>query len=63
MLSNYQHVVCDIKLIPSSGGVFEVIVEDKLVFSKKTIKRHAEPGEVLNMFKEIIGPEVPVFEK
>lgn len=33
-------------LIPSTGGVFEVTVNDELVFSKKQLKRHAEPGEV-----------------
>jgi selenoprotein W-related protein len=33
-------------LIPSSGGVFEVTVNGELVFSKKALKRHAEPGEV-----------------
>jgi selenoprotein W-related protein len=34
------------RLIPSSGGVFEVTVNGELVYSKKTLQRHAEPGEV-----------------
>ncbi|MCC7448083.1 MAG: Rdx family protein [Anaerolineae bacterium] len=34
------------KLIPGSSGVFEVTVNGELIFSKKTLKRHAEPGEV-----------------
>lgn len=34
------------KLIPSKGGVFEVVVNGELVFSKKALGRHAEPGEV-----------------
>jgi selenoprotein W-related protein len=34
------------RLIPSRGGVFEVVVNGELVFSKKAIGRHAEPGEV-----------------
>jgi hypothetical protein len=29
--------------------VFEVTVDGKLVFSKKTLRRHAEPGEVLRL--------------
>jgi selenoprotein W-related protein len=33
-------------LIPSSGGRFEVTVNGELVFSKKAVGRHAEPGEV-----------------
>ena len=36
-----------IKMVPSSGGVFEVTADGELVFSKKALKRHAEPGEVL----------------
>jgi selenoprotein W-related protein len=34
------------QLLPSSGGKFEVIVNGELVFSKKALGRHAEPGEV-----------------
>lgn len=37
-----------LRLIPSSGGVFEVIVNGKHIFSKKELGRHAEPGEVLS---------------
>ena len=36
-------------MIPSSGGVFEVEVDGKLVFSKKKLGRHAEPGEVVGL--------------
>lgn len=31
---------------PSSGGVFEVSVGDRTVFSKKALGRFPEPGEV-----------------
>jgi selenoprotein W-related protein len=34
------------RLIPSSKGVFEVVVNGELVFSKKALGRHAEPGEI-----------------
>ena len=33
-------------LIPSTGGVFEVTVNDEKVFSKKQLGRHAEEGEI-----------------
>jgi selenoprotein W-related protein len=32
--------------VPDKGGVFEVEVNGELVFSKKSLGRHAEPGEV-----------------
>jgi selT/selW/selH-like putative selenoprotein len=34
-------------MMESSGGVFEVTVDDRLVFSKKALGRHAKPGEIL----------------
>jgi len=39
-------------MIPSSGGVFEVRVDDRLVFSKKALGRHAEPGEILELIHQ-----------
>jgi selenoprotein W-related protein len=35
--------------VPSSGGVFDVKVDGSLVFSKKKVGRHAQPGEVLSL--------------
>lgn len=39
-------------LIPASGGKFEVTVNGELVFSKKGLGRHAEPGEIYGLVKE-----------
>lgn len=38
-------------MVKSSGGVFEVTVDGKAVFSKKALGRHAEPGEVLRLMR------------
>ena len=38
-------------LIPTIGGKFEIMVNGELVFSKKTLGRHAEPGEVYGLVK------------
>jgi predicted Rdx family selenoprotein len=63
ILGNYQHIVEDFRLVTGSGGAFEFRVNDQLIYSKKTIqRRHAEPGEILEMFREIIGPDIPVYE-
>jgi hypothetical protein len=32
--------------------VFEVVVDGELVFSKKKIGRHAEPGEVMGLIEK-----------
>jgi len=44
-----------VRLIPSSGGAFEVEVDGKMVFSKKASRRHAEPGEVVRLIQESVG--------
>ncbi|MBI5168211.1 MAG: hypothetical protein HZA61_01860 [Candidatus Eisenbacteria bacterium] len=34
-------------LVKGTGGVFEVTIDGKLVFSKKALGRHAEIDEIL----------------
>ena len=36
----------DVELVKSGGGVFEVTVDDQLVFSKKALGRFPEQGEL-----------------
>lgn len=45
----------EVQLIDSSGGVFEVTMDGRLIYSKKALKRHAEPGEVLRLAREAKG--------
>ena len=56
ILNKYEHYIDDITLIPSKGGVFEVIVGDDLVFSKIELERHATVDEVLASVDTIVGP-------
>ena len=39
----------DAKLIKGSGGVFEVMLDGKLIFSKKSLGRFPENSEILEM--------------
>jgi hypothetical protein len=39
--------------------VFEVMVDDDLVFSKKEKKRHANPGEVAALVEQRLGAPIP----
>lgn len=48
-----------IQLVPASGGTFDVTLDGELVFSKKAVGRHAEPGEVLRLLTERIGQPIP----
>jgi len=46
LLENYGGKVQEMILIPSGGGVFEVKVDNKLVFSKKATGRFPELQEI-----------------
>ncbi|TET42484.1 MAG: SelT/SelW/SelH family protein [Dehalococcoidia bacterium] len=39
------------RLIPGSNGVFDVLVDGKLVFSKYETGRFPDPGEVVRKLK------------
>jgi len=41
----------NIKLIPSGGGVFEVVKDGKLIFSKKSLGRFPEESEIFAKLK------------
>ena len=38
-----------VQLLEGSGGVFEVAKDGVLVFSKRGLRRHANPGEVVRL--------------
>ncbi|MBI2408376.1 MAG: SelT/SelW/SelH family protein [Gemmatimonadetes bacterium] len=42
----------EVSLQPSSGGRFEVTVNDTAVFEKSRLGRHAQPGEVLELIRQ-----------
>lgn len=61
ILRNYQHVVETFTFITGTKGAFELKVDGELLYSKKHLGRHADPGEVLEIFRNFIGPETPVY--
>jgi selenoprotein W-related protein len=55
LLKHYEHLIEEIKLIPSDGGKFEVTVNGRLLYSKLATHRHAEPGEILGLVRKMAG--------
>jgi predicted Rdx family selenoprotein len=55
LLSDYQHVIDTLTLDTGSKGVFDVVVDGDVLYSKAVTGRHAEPGEVLELFRETYG--------
>lgn len=46
-----------VTLIPSSGGVLEISLDDKLVFSKKTLNRYPNENEIEETLATELGVE------
>jgi selenoprotein W-related protein len=53
LLNEFENKIAGITLKPSEGGVFEVTVDGKLVYSKRSTGRHAEPGEVTGLVRKL----------
>jgi selenoprotein W-related protein len=47
-MTAHQQRFESLTLIPGTRGVFDVRVDDDVVWSKADAGRHAEPGEVLH---------------
>ncbi len=63
LLHHYQHVIEDLVIVTGTNGVFDVEVNGTLIYSKAETGRHAQPGEVLELFREFIGPDVAEYER
>lgn len=55
LLSSYQHVIESLTLVTGSKGIFDVEVDGEMLYSKQSTGRHAEPGEVLDLFRDHYG--------
>jgi|TARA_B100001094_G_scaffold293767_1_gene313889 selenoprotein W-related protein len=42
----------DVSLISSGGGVFEISLDDDLIFSKKSLNRFPKDGEIKNIIMD-----------
>jgi selenoprotein W-related protein len=54
LLGEFEENIEALTLVPSSGGVFEVSVNGRLLYSKRKTGRHAEPGEVVEQVRNFL---------
>lgn len=52
LLNDFEDRIESLTLIPSDGGVFEVVVDDRLIYSKRRTGRHATYEEVHDRLKD-----------
>jgi len=58
LLTNHQHVIEDVRLVPGGSGIFDVTVNDELIYSKHETGRHADNGEISTLFQKKISKEI-----
>lgn len=63
LLHHYQHAIADITIVTGSKGVFDVEVDGELIYSKHATRRHAEPGEILELFRSRLAADVAPYER
>ena len=49
----FKQEIGGLRLIPSAGGVFEVIVDGKLIYSKKATGEFPDPDAVVQQVREL----------
>jgi selenoprotein W-related protein len=54
LLEEFEHKIEDVTLIPSRGGVFEVMADGELIYSKKASGVHAEYEDVAGPLRELL---------
>lgn len=52
LLKEHKNALASLNIIPSGGGVFEVKLNDELIFSKKELGRFPEEDEVEKLIRE-----------
>jgi selenoprotein W-related protein len=58
ILSCWGPIIKEVVLLPTAWGVFEVTLDNELIFSKWALGRHALPGELRSLISKRIGPEL-----
>jgi len=58
VIGGWGPVLKVLELVPGTGGIFDVHLDDELIFTKKMIGRYPDPEDVLPLLRERIGGEM-----
>ena len=58
LLNTFSQVINELKLVPFSGGVFEIYVNDKLIWSRKEMGGFPEIKKLKQLVRDEIAPEM-----
>ncbi len=55
LLHEYKNTINALTFVPSSGGVFEIVVNGTLIHSKKESDQFPDPDTVMKKVGEMVG--------
>lgn len=58
MLGYWAPSLIEVSLRSGTKGRFEVTVDDRLLFSKASLKRFPKSGEILRLAEPLLGPPI-----
>ena len=56
VLFTFGHVLGEVALVPGEGGVFDVVLDGRLIFSRKTRGRFPEAKELKQLIRDVVAP-------
>jgi selenoprotein W-related protein len=56
LLMTFGEELGEVALIPGTGGIFEIRLNDKLLFSRKAAGRFPESKEIKQLVRDVIAP-------
>ncbi len=57
LLTTFNTDITSLALVPSTGGIFEVRLNDIVIFSRKEAGRFPESKELKQLIRDVIDPE------
>jgi len=57
LLSTFEHDIAEVTLIPDdTGGVFDIHIDDQLIWSRAEQQRFPEPKEIKQVVRDVVAP-------
>lgn len=57
ILNTFAHEIDELSLQPGSGGIFEVVANGELIWSRKDAGRFPEITELKRLVRDVIAPD------
>lgn len=57
LLTTFERDLERVSLVPGSGGIFDIRLNNELIFSRKDAQRFPETREIKQMIRDRIDPE------